>query len=94
MRTKRSKQATKIEEARSQFERWLIKNGLKQKEAAELLQKGARQIQDYAAGVSQHTGKPVYPDYATRILMRLIDEGLRPPEPWPEKFEGLHAALG
>lgn len=92
-RTKRSKQAEKLEDARSQFERWLFKNGLSQTVAAGLLQKGKRQIHDYAAGTSQHTGKPIYPDYATRVLMRIIDDGFKPPEPWPEKFDDLHSRL-
>ena len=84
MHTKITKQAKKLQSARSNFERWLIKNGLRQSDAAELLGIGLRQIHDYASGVSQHTQKPVSPPKAMRILMRIVDENQRIPDAWPE----------
>jgi hypothetical protein len=79
-----TKQAKKLQSARSSFERWQFKNGFRQQEAADLLKISLRQVQDYARGTSQHTDKPISPPYAVRILMRLIDEGLPTPPEWPE----------
>lgn len=57
--------------------------GLTQEEAAERLERSRRAIQAYERP-DPKTGKPVVPDYPTRVLMDIMAKGATIPQPWPE----------
>jgi transcriptional regulator with XRE-family HTH domain len=59
------------------FSRWRARQGLHQDEAAAKLRLSLSQIESYERGRA-------IPKYATRVLMRIIDENAQIPEPWPE----------
>jgi len=65
------------------FARWRRAMGLTQREAAAKLGVGLSRIEHFEAGEHRATGRPARPDYATRVLMRLLIEE-KTPNPWPE----------
>ena len=65
------------------FRRWRDAMGLTQDEAAQKLGLAERQIRHFDHGVHSGTGNPSSPDYATRVLMRLLIEK-KTPNPWPK----------
>lgn len=80
----------------TEFARWLERTKLSRAQAAEKLGKSRATIEAYAVGRLRgaRRSRVVGPDYATRVLMRLIAQpGLlnRPVDeikPWPSDQEG------
>jgi len=65
------------------FARWRRHVGITQREAAGRLHLSLSRITDFETGIHRTSGKPAVPDYATRVLMRLLAED-KSPNPWPE----------
>lgn len=77
------KRANKLETASTSFARWRIMLGLTQDEAAALLGKSRRAVQNYERP-DPKTGKTIIPSYTDRIVMDLMAKGVTLPTPWPE----------
>jgi len=79
MTTERRQTRNRIKnlDAGNSFSRWRAILGLHQDTAAEKLGRSKSAVEAYDRGE-----RP--PDYATRVLMRMLAEGKTIPEPWPE----------
>lgn len=69
----------------TKFAHWRGLMGYTYEQAGDELELSRAQIAQYESGVSRRTGKPIGPDRARRILMRMLIEGQPIPEPWPLK---------
>ena len=67
----------RLDGGKTEFSKWRATVGLYQKEAAEELRVSLSTVQSLEYGTTK-------PDYAMRILMRIVAEKRQVPEPWPE----------
>jgi hypothetical protein len=79
MHRKRAKKADSLDAASTNFARWRLMLGLTQDEAARILGKGRRTVQDY-----ERATDPAKPSYTDRIVMDMIAKKQPLPIPWPE----------
>lgn len=75
----RARHAERVSSAGTSFTRWRTMLGLTQRQAAEILGKSRRTVQDY-----EKTVEPVTPSFTDRIVMDMLAKGAPLPQPWPE----------
>lgn len=75
----RAPKAKKTDIPHNQFVRWRRQLKLNQEQAAHLLGKKKRTVQDY-----ERRELPARPSYTDRVVMAMIAAGLEVPKPWPD----------
>lgn len=78
----RAPKAKKTDIPHNQFVRWRRQLKLNQEQAAHLLGKKKRTVQDY-----ERRELPARPSYTDRVVMAMIAAGLEIPKPWPDDDE-------